>query len=182
MHHPPYSISLHGGRAELRDAWTPLFERYQVAAVFSGHDHCYERAERNGIRYVVSGGGGAPLYPRSRNPSDIDVDAVRYFERTVHYVRVLVIGDFIEISAIRADGTHMETFSWGAAPEADLDVAQLIGSAETPPKPTPAAEPSAAGEIAAAGSTGAGRFGFMGLLGAALMVLAAGVLFVTLRR
>jgi len=182
MHHPPYSISLHGGRAELRDAWTPLFERYQVAAVFSGHDHCYERAERNGIRYVVSGGGGAPLYPRSRNPSDVDVETVRYFERTIHYVRVLVIGDFIEVSAVRGDGTLMETFSWGAAPKPELDLAALIGDADAPQKPTPAGEPDRMSEIAAAGSASAGRFGFLGILGAALMIVAGAVLFFTLRR
>lgn len=182
MHHPPYSISLHGGREELRDAWTPLFERYQVAAVFSGHDHCYERAERNGIRYVVSGGGGAPLYPRSRNPSDVDVDAVRYFERTIHYVRVLVIGDFIEISAVRGDGTLMETFSWGAAPKAELDLAALAGTSNESQRPKATAAPPEANELAASGATGAGRFGLLGILGAAMMILAAAVLFVTLRR
>ncbi len=182
MHHPPYSISLHGGREELRDAWTPLFERYQVAAVFSGHDHCYERAERNGIRYVVSGGGGAPLYPRSRNPSDVDVDTVRYFERTIHYVRVLVIGDFIEVSAIRGDGTLMEAFSWGAAPKAELDLAALAGMPEKPAERDVPREPPRARELAAAGVSGASRFGLLGILGAAMMIMAAGVLFVTLRR
>ena len=54
MHHPPFSISLHGGNRDLRERWTPLFEKYQVTAVFSGHDHVYERAEHNGLRYFVS--------------------------------------------------------------------------------------------------------------------------------
>ena len=45
MHHPAYSISLHGGSQDLRERWAPLFEKYQVSAVFSGHDHVYERAE-----------------------------------------------------------------------------------------------------------------------------------------
>lgn len=58
MHHPPFSISLHGGNRELRERWTPLFEKYAVTAVFSGHDHVYSRAEYNGVRYFVSGGGG----------------------------------------------------------------------------------------------------------------------------
>jgi 3',5'-cyclic AMP phosphodiesterase CpdA len=61
MHHPPFSVALHGGSRDLRERWAPLFEKYQVTAVFSGHDHVYERAEHNGIRYFVSGGGGAPL-------------------------------------------------------------------------------------------------------------------------
>src|SRR5690606_38222401 len=95
MHHPPFSVSLHGGQDELREAWTPLFEKYQVAAVFSGHDHVYSRAEKNGVRYFVSGGGGAPLYPRKSRSSRIDVQATRYFERVNHYLKVHVFGDFI---------------------------------------------------------------------------------------
>jgi acid phosphatase type 7 len=87
MHHPPYSVSLHGGQAELREAWTPLYEKYDVAAVFSGHDHVYSRAEKNGVHYFVSGGGGAPLYPRRASAAKLDVEAVKYFERVNHFLR-----------------------------------------------------------------------------------------------
>ncbi len=79
MHHPPFSISLHGGNRDLRERWTPLFEAYDVSAVFSGHDHVYSRAEHNGVHYFVSGGGGAPLYPRKPKSNPIDVAAVKKF-------------------------------------------------------------------------------------------------------
>jgi hypothetical protein len=118
MHHPPFSISLHGGARDLRERWTPLFERYQVSAVFSGHDHVYERAEHNGLRYFVSGGGGAPLYPRRAKPNPVDVDAVKKFERALHYLRVTVTGPRVEITAVRADGTRIETTSWMEGPMA----------------------------------------------------------------
>lgn len=176
MHHPPYSISLHGGQEELREAWTPLFERYGVAAVFSGHDHVYTRAEKHGVRYFVSGGGGAPLYPKSRNPAAIDAEAVRYFERVNHYLRVHVIGDYIEISAIRSDGTLIESLSWGAPPR---PVAALgpLGR----PEPEPPAAPSVSASISPA-AAGAGRsFGLLGKLGAGLVVLAAAAMVWTLR-
>src|SRR5262249_61791186 len=81
---PPYSTSIHGGQPELREMWTPIFERYGVDAVFSGHDHVYERSEKNGIRYFVSGGGGAPLYPRDPRAHSEDVAASRFFERTLN--------------------------------------------------------------------------------------------------
>lgn len=113
MHHPPYSVSLHGGQRDLRDRWTPLFEKYGVAAVFSGHDHCYERAEAGGIYYFVSGGGGAPLYARGRRQSEIDRAAVKRYERVNHYLRVHVVGARVEVSAIRVDGTPIETVTWG---------------------------------------------------------------------
>jgi 3',5'-cyclic AMP phosphodiesterase CpdA len=145
MHHPPYSISLHGGARDLRERWTPLFEKYQISAVFSGHDHVYERAEANGVRYFVSGGGGAPLYPRRPHPNPIDVEAVKRFERVLHYLRVSVSGDRVEVTAIRADGTVIETTSWteGPAPEppakpAAVAAAERAGAHAPPPPPPPA--------------------------------------------
>jgi acid phosphatase type 7 len=132
MHHPPFSISLHGGHRDLRERWTPLYEKYGVDAVFSGHDHVYGRAEHGGVHYFVSGGGGAPLYPRSPRATAIDRQATRYFERVNHYLRVHVYGDLVEVTAIRADGTTIETTSWGAPPP----VAPLPGApaADAPPK------------------------------------------------
>jgi hypothetical protein len=118
MHHPPFSISLHGGNVDLRERWTPLFEKYNVTCVFSGHDHVYERAEHNALRYFVTGGGGAPLYPRRPRPNPIDVDAVKKFERVLHYLRVSVTANRIEVTAIRADGTTIESTSWQDGPDA----------------------------------------------------------------
>ena len=117
MHHPPYSTSIHGGQPELREMWTPIFERYGVDAVFSGHDHVYERSEKNGIRFFVSGGGGAPLYPRDPRAHAEDVAASRFFERTLNYLRVHVVGGFVEVAAVRQDGTLIENVSWGSLPQ-----------------------------------------------------------------
>jgi acid phosphatase type 7 len=121
MHHPPFSVSLHGGSVDLRERWTPLFEKYQVSAVFSGHDHCYERAEHNGLRYFVSGGGGAPLYPRRPHPSADDLDAVKKYERAFHFLRVTVTGGRLEVTAVRIDGTVIETTAWDDGPGPRLE-------------------------------------------------------------
>jgi hypothetical protein len=117
MHHPVYSTSLHGGHPELREMWTPLFERYGVEAVFSGHDHTYERSLEGGVRYFVSGGGGAPLYPKDSRAARADTEASIYFERTFNYLRVQVVGGRIEVTAMREDGSRIETVFWGALPE-----------------------------------------------------------------
>ncbi len=142
MHHPPYSISLHGGQRDLRERWTPLFERYGVTAVFSGHDHVYSRAEVAGVRYFVSGGGGAPLYPRSRKPSPIDVAAVKRFERVHHYLRVHVVGGLVEVTAVRVDGTPIETIAWGEAPR-PAPPPRVVTSAGAGTGPALAPEPPA---------------------------------------
>jgi 3',5'-cyclic AMP phosphodiesterase CpdA len=64
FHHPPYTCGEYSGVAEMRRQLVPLFERHGVDLVLSGHDHNYQRfGPRNGVTYVVHGGGGAGLYP-----------------------------------------------------------------------------------------------------------------------
>jgi 3',5'-cyclic AMP phosphodiesterase CpdA len=62
FHYPLFSTGQHGSDDKHMAAdLVPLFEQYGVDAVFNGHDHNYERSTVNGIRYIVTGGGGAPL-------------------------------------------------------------------------------------------------------------------------
>ncbi|MGE3955605.1 MAG: metallophosphoesterase [Vicinamibacterales bacterium] len=60
FHHPLYSSAgRHGSETDLRLVLEPLFVRYGVHAVFSGHDHVYERiTPQKGIYYFVSGSAG----------------------------------------------------------------------------------------------------------------------------
>jgi 3',5'-cyclic AMP phosphodiesterase CpdA len=60
FHHPLYSSGkTHGSDLNLRHNLEPLFVRYGVNAVFSGHDHIYERTiPQQGIQYFVTGAGG----------------------------------------------------------------------------------------------------------------------------
>jgi calcineurin-like phosphoesterase family protein len=60
LHHPLYSSGKkHGSDLNLRRKLEPLFVRYGVNAVFSGHDHIYERTvPQQGIHYFVTGAGG----------------------------------------------------------------------------------------------------------------------------
>jgi 3',5'-cyclic AMP phosphodiesterase CpdA len=60
LHHPLYSSGKkHGSDLNLRRKLEPLFVRYGVNAVLSGHDHIYERTiPQQGIQYFVTGAGG----------------------------------------------------------------------------------------------------------------------------
>jgi len=60
FHHPPYSSGeRHGSDTQMRDALEPLFLKYNVSVVFTGHDHFYERVKpQKGIVYFVCGSGG----------------------------------------------------------------------------------------------------------------------------
>jgi len=62
LHHPPFTCGGHLGSVAVRRSWVPLFARAGVRLVLSGHDHNYQRFERDGVTYVVHGGGGAGLY------------------------------------------------------------------------------------------------------------------------
>lgn len=60
LHHSPYSSGHHGSSAWMR--WP--FAAWGAHLVLGGHDHTYERIERNGITYIVNGLGGGPRYAR----------------------------------------------------------------------------------------------------------------------
>ena len=176
MHHPPFSISLHGGARDLRERWTPLFEKYQVSAVFSGHDHVYTRAEHEGVRYFVSGGGGAPLYPRRPKSHPVDIAAVKKFERVFHYLRVNVSGDRVEVTGVRADGTTIETVAW-------LESQPVAPGAAPPPlvKAAGGSPPNVAAKATSETDDGA-PIAWFGLVGMGLLLVAALVVVRTLRR
>ena len=74
-----------------------------MRAVFAGHDHCYQRLERNGVRYFVSGGGGAQVYAERESCARYDKAARRVYAARHHYVRVRVRGDEVEIAALMPD-------------------------------------------------------------------------------
>ncbi len=116
VHHPLYSISLHGGHRGTRNRWEALFRRYQVDAVFSGHDHAYMRGEKGGVRYFVSGGGGAPLYPRRKSAKKIDRDVIEVFHRKNHFLRVSVDGPSVHVKAVGLKGEVLDSLSWSSPP------------------------------------------------------------------
>lgn len=66
----------------------PLLLKYNVTAVFQGHNHVYYYEIVNGTRFYVSGGAGAPLY---RTPSRGGVN---------HFLVVEVNGTHVEVKFV----------------------------------------------------------------------------------
>jgi predicted phosphodiesterase len=83
-HHPAYSSGPHGGHDKVQQHLVPLYEVYGVDIVFSGHDHIYERSRKGGVYYVVSGGGGAPVYDCGQKPNPYR----QYCEKTHHFCTI----------------------------------------------------------------------------------------------
>jgi hypothetical protein len=63
FHHPLYSDARHGPDLDLRGKLEPLFQKYGVNLVLSGHEHVYERlVPQKGIAYFVLGNSGELRY------------------------------------------------------------------------------------------------------------------------
>jgi len=98
FHYPIYSSAWEEGVEEsLRKLWEPIFLEHGVNVVFTGHMHCYEHFYVNGLHYVVTAGGGAPL----QDPIDAVPDGL-IFRRygTLHYLRVTVADAMMRVEAI----------------------------------------------------------------------------------
>lgn len=62
-HHPPFTNStMHGDYKSVQDEFVATAKKCpKFKAYFAGHVHSYERFLVDGVHFVVSGGGGAPL-------------------------------------------------------------------------------------------------------------------------
>jgi tartrate-resistant acid phosphatase type 5 len=64
QHQGMFSCGTHGSDTSIQAALQSAYEQNGVATSFNGHDHdLIFWSTVNGVRYVVSGGGGTSLYP-----------------------------------------------------------------------------------------------------------------------
>lgn len=112
VHDGPYSRGTHRGNQYAAEHYVPLLARHDVTLLFSGHDHLYQRGRAGGLDYMVSGGGGAPLYsvrcgvpgrPRCDTP-----DGMQHVASEHHYIMVTVYREHVEACPRRVDGTPLE--------------------------------------------------------------------------
>ncbi len=129
FHHPLYSSGkTHGSALESRAVLEPLFVKYGVSVVFSGHDHFYERIkpQKGGIVYWVSGAGGSL---RKGDIRATDMTA-KGFDRDDHFMIVEISGDDLYFQAISRTG---ETVDSGVVHRPGAPAA----GASTAPSPAP---------------------------------------------
>lgn len=107
LHQPPYTTNTgHSSDMQVRQYLCPLFERFGVRIVFNGHVHCYEHSLVNGVHYVISGGGGAPLYSGWGPVQPWTV----YRETTLEFTLVDVRGDTVDVRSIKPGGAVIDPF------------------------------------------------------------------------
>ena len=92
FHHPPYSSGKrHGSETEIRDALEPLFLKYSVDVVLTGHEHFYERIKpQKGIYYFVTGAGGEVRKNNVKKNSPLTDKA---FDTDLSFMLIEIAGD-----------------------------------------------------------------------------------------
>ena len=102
---------------DLRERYAPLMESYGVDIVFYGHDHFYERSYRDGVYYILTGGGGAaphPIFPDINPYSQLVVDAYQY-------MRVTVNGLLLQVESVDPMMTVLDSFTLEKQPPPPTD-------------------------------------------------------------
>ncbi len=128
FHVPMYSMGDYASNIDIVNQLEPIFNKYQVDAVFYGHDHHFESFLVNNTYHFVVGGGGSSVDPMmdiedygerawtdfQLNVSETDgqFDSVYgseyqlFGELSNHYMKVKVLGNTTTFTAIRSsDGS-----------------------------------------------------------------------------
>ncbi len=134
LHHGPWSAGPHGGNRRMLRAGIPaLFTAHHVDLILAGHDHIYERGFASGLPYVVSGGGGAPLYPL-----DQPLPSTRKMESVHHFIEMSVSANAIQLVAKRDDGSVLDRCGLAKATDQwDCDRAPTVTAAAAQSAPLP---------------------------------------------
>jgi 3',5'-cyclic AMP phosphodiesterase CpdA len=181
MHASPYSTSdAHGCEGGIRESWVPLFDKYQVDLVISGHNHCYERTlplrqdaitahtaqsidSELGTTYITAGGGGQVLAPgfypagltRVSTLHDNDLEAAPWAasERAQYGA---LCADVVPSTTHDAPTLHLRAYNTGGLV---VDEVTLTRSTKRRPAPPSDNTPAIVGGASALAIAGAGAIG-----------------------
>jgi predicted MPP superfamily phosphohydrolase len=113
FHHAIYSDGTrHGSNIELRVRLEPLFVRYGVNVVFSGHDHIYQRFKpQKGITYFVEGASG-----KLRKGLKVSSGNAMAFDQDQSFMLVEIAGSELTFRTITRTGRVIDSGVIGAGP------------------------------------------------------------------
>jgi 3',5'-cyclic AMP phosphodiesterase CpdA len=106
FHHPLYSSGRYRSSSRaFRLILEPLLVRHGVDAVFSGHEHIYQRTGlQSGIQYFVSGGAGS-LRPGDGPPASY---IARTYDADYHFMLIEIDRDELHFQAISRGGRTID--------------------------------------------------------------------------
>jgi hypothetical protein len=106
LHHPIYTSGRYKASAFVnRSTLESTFQRRNVSAVFSGHEHIYQRTTlQNGIQYFISGGAGS-LRPGDGAAAPF---IARTYSANYHFMLVEIEGEAMHFQAISRTGATID--------------------------------------------------------------------------
>ena len=109
FHHPLYSNGRsHGPDLDLRTRLTPLFREYGVNAVFSGHEHVYERVQpEDSIYYFILGNSGKLMTHDFRSSEGME----KGFDTDQSFMLVEIAGDTLYFQTVSRGGRTIDSGS-----------------------------------------------------------------------
>lgn len=107
FHHPLYSQArAHGSDLDLRTTLQPLFEKYGVNLVLSGHDHVYQRLQApDGIYYFVVGNSGQLRYHDLKPARDLAAG----YDTDRDFLLIEIAGDRLYFQTISRTGQTVDS-------------------------------------------------------------------------
>src|SRR5581483_2392701 len=139
FHHPPYSSGeAHGSDTTLRDQLEPIFVKYGVNVVFTGHEHFYERIKpQKGIAYFIAG-SSAKLREGNIAPSPLEDKG---FDTGYTFMLVEIVGDDMYFQTLDDAGKTIDAGSVhrvGKVPASPAQTTQpVVETGGGTPKTTP---------------------------------------------
>jgi 3',5'-cyclic AMP phosphodiesterase CpdA len=107
FHHPLYSSGArHGSEMDLRQQLEPLFVKYGMSTVFSGHEHLYERLKPQSGIYYFTAGGSAKL--RVGNIMKTPMTALG-FDTDYTFMLVEITGDKMYFQTLTRSGKMIDS-------------------------------------------------------------------------
>jgi acid phosphatase type 7 len=106
FHHPAYpTMAGHDADPAVLKEFVPRLKRLGVRLVFTGHNHGYDRGLVDGVTWISTGGGGAPLHPCGKKKS-----YSKSCVSTHHFVKCMAQKSKISCHAAQLDGSIIDAF------------------------------------------------------------------------
>jgi hypothetical protein len=108
FHHPLFTCAkYHGPDIDLRNRLMPLFTKYGVNAVWSGHEHVYEHLKpQQGIYFFLEGESGELRYHNIRSSCDLDIVKL---DTDRSFMLVEIDGDQMYFQTIASSGQTVDS-------------------------------------------------------------------------
>jgi hypothetical protein len=104
FHEPVYSAGQHGSTPRFDTLLADRFEELGADFVLTGHDHLYARAAKDGLDYVVTGGGGATIDDcHTPLPPEV-LECIP----ELHYTEIEATSEKLTATAITPDGSVLD--------------------------------------------------------------------------